>query len=75
MSFVMGISELTPNNLRNAFYNGRKIMGVRMQRKRAALAARKSKPVEVEDSPFKEGSRRLKKGWKWVSGEPVKVVK
>lgn len=55
-------------------------MGTRENRKRKLFAQQKAERLEAAkqvetESPFKEGSRRLKKGWKWVNGEPVRVKK
>lgn len=44
-----------------------------LSRRQKVFAARKGQVVEDAESPFKPGTKRLKKGWKYVDGVPVKV--
>lgn len=44
-----------------------------LSRRQIAFQARKAGGVPVSESPFKAGTKRLKKGWKYQDGVPVKV--
>lgn len=45
--------------------------------KRAELMAKRKAEFggRVDESPFKAGTKQLKKGWKYVNSTPVKVAK
>nr|BDD44519.1 hypothetical protein 18 [Moraxellaceae bacterium] len=44
-----------------------------MKRKEAVKRAKARGHGGADESPFKPGTKQLKKGWKYVDGVPVKV--